>query len=662
MSEASGPPSVSDAPPPLSPDAGARKPLRDQLPVNSYAVLALVVWTTALSGSLTWNLHLQRSAIGDLVLQTARAYFEKDLVYRRWGAHHGGVYVPILQDTPPNPYLSGLPDRDVVTTTGKRLTLVNPAYMVRQAYEIAADSAGAQGHLTSLRPLRPENAPDGWERSALERLGRGEEELHSTEVLRGAPHLRFMRRFMVEESCLKCHCSQGYKVGDVRGGVSISVPLAPYLAIQRRQMLPLASAHGLIWLLGVAGIVVASRRFGQRVKEREREERERRSLEQQLQHAQRIESVGRLTGGIAHDLNNLLSPILGFSSIVLEELPPQDRLRPDVEEIKRAAQRARELTHRLLAFSRKQELKVELLDMAEMAEGMRKMLGAMLGEDVELVIAPPCGAPLVRADRAQLELVLLNLAINARDAMPHGGTLRIAVREERLDERSAAIDLPPGRYAALILSDTGTGMDEQVLNRIFEPFFTTKSPGKGTGLGLAAVHGIVRQHGGTIEVKSSIGEGTLLRLLFPAADGPVPLAPPEPGDRLPRGGERVLVAEDDAAVRKFVCKTLADLGYQVLQADDPREALRLADGGDQLDLLVTDVIMPHMNGPELARRLAGAQPGLAVLFISGNPRDALGPSLPGPASRPLWKPFTPSELAHAVRRAIDEPKMRSPGS
>ncbi len=639
---------------PLPPRTGAARASAHRLPVNSYTTLTLLMWTAALAGSLTWNLHRQRSAMHDLVLHTARAYFDKDLVYRRWGARHGGVYVPIAPNTPPNPHLSGLPDRDVTTTTGKQLTLMNPAYMVRQAYEIAAETPGVQGHLTSLRPLRPENRPDDWERSALERLERGEEQFDSIESFRGEPHLRFIRRFLVEESCLKCHASQGYRLGDVRGGISVSLPLAPFLVIQHRQTWPLAAAHGGIWLLGAAAIVTAGRRFGQWLREREGEEEERRSLEQQLHHAQRIDSVGRLTGGIAHDLNNLLSPILGFSSIVLEELPPEDPHRPDVVEIHQAAQRARDLTHRLLAFSRKQELKAEPLDLAGVAEGMRKMLLAMLGEDVELIVEPSGTAPPVLADRAQLELVLLNLAINARDAMPRGGTLRIAAREERLDEPSGALELPPGRYAALVLSDTGTGMDEQTLDRVFEPFFTTKSLGKGTGLGLPTVHGIVKQHGGAIEVKSTLGRGTTVCLLFPATDGTAHRSPPATDDRLPRGNETVLVVEDDPAVNRFVCKVLADLGYQVVEARDPNDALRYAKpGARRLDALVSDVIMPHLSGPELATRLAGARPGLAVLFISGNPRDELRPDLITPANAPLWKPFTPGELARAVRRAID---------
>ena len=632
------------------------------MPARSYAALALLVWTATLAGSLTWNIHRQRSAIHDLLLHTARAYFDKDLVYRHWGASHGGVYVPIDARTPPNPYLAGLPERDVTTTSGRRLTLMNPAYMVRQAYEIAAGEGGIQGHITSLRPLRPENRPDEWERLALERMERGDEQVDSAEVFRGEPHLRFMRRYMVEPACLKCHAAQGYKVGDVRGGISVSVPLAPYLAIQHRQTLPLAGAHVGIWLLGVAGILAVDRRHRQRVRERERQEQERRSLEQQLHHARRIDSVGRLTGGIAHDLNNLLSPILGLSSTLLGELSPEDPLRSDVEEIRQAAQRARELTHRLLAFSRKQELKAGPVDVAEVVEGMRKMLVAMLGEDVHLVVEVPGGLPRVRADRAQLELVLLNLATNARDAMPRGGTLRISAREERLDVESAALDLRPGDYLALILGDDGAGMDEHTRERVFEPFFTTKPTGKGTGLGLATVHGIVKQHGGAIEVDSEVGRGTAVRLLFPVThDAPAPSPPPPSQDQPPRGSESVLLVEDDPAVRKFVARVLAGLGYQVLVADGPREALHLMERpGARLDVLVTDVIMPHMNGPELARLLTGPRPGLAVLFISGNPRDALGPGTTG--IEPLWKPFTPLELARGVRRAIDAARASTPSA
>jgi signal transduction histidine kinase len=530
---------------------------------------------------------------------------------------------------------------------------------VRQVYEIAAERGGVQGHITSLRPLRPENRPDAWERSALERLERGEEQVDSVVTFRGEPYLRHMRPYLMEAACLKCHAAQGYEIGDVRGGITISVPLAPYQAIQQRQALPLGAAHLGLWLLGAIGIIAVDRRVRQRTMEREREEQERRSLEQQLHHARRIDSVGRLTGGIAHDLNNLLAPILGFSSIVLEEMAPRDPLRSDVEEIRRAAERARDLTHRLLAFSRKQELKVEPLDVGDLVAGMRKMLASVLGEDVRLLVELPAGLPPVRADRAQLELVLLNLAINARDAMPHGGALSIAAGEQRLAEPSKALDLPPGHFVAVTVADTGTGMDEETLERVFEPFFTTKAPGKGTGLGLPSVHGIVKQHGGALEVTSEPGRGTAVRLLFPAAATPAS-RPAEPAPKPPRGSERVLVVEDDPAVLRFVSRTLASLGYEVTEAAGPVEALGAAEaGGARPEILVTDVIMPDMSGPELARRLSGVWPGLAALFISGNPRDALGPGTPG--AGPLWKPFTPLELANAVRRAIDAARAQRVG-
>jgi len=643
--------------------AAARKPRRPTplasrgLPlVNSYTGFALVAWTVVLASSLAWTLHLVRSGIHELIIQTAQTTIEKDLAYRRWGSGHGGVYVPIDPSTPPNPYLATLPERDLTTPAGKRLTLMNPAYMIRQVYERASETGGVQGHITSTRPIRPENRPDEWERSALARFERGEEQVDSVQLLRGEPYLRYVRRFLVEESCLKCHAAQGYRLGDVRGAISISVPLAPYLAIQRRQTLPLKAAHLGLWLLGVTAILATERRSRQRKRESEREEQERRSLEQQLHHARRVESVGRLTGGIAHDLNNLLSPILGFSSVVLEELPPLDPLRPDLEEIQRAARGARDLTRRLLAFSRKQELRVEPVDVAEVVEGMRKMLGAMLGEDVRLVIELAEGMASVRADRAQLELVLLNLAANARDAMPRGGTLRISGREERLEAESAALALSPGQYMELVLEDDGMGMDEHTRERIFEPYFTTKEFGKGTGLGLSTVHGIVKQLGGAIAVASAEGCGTTIRILLPSTAASARRSV-EPGLDLPRGGERVLVVEDDPAVLRFVTRALGGLGYQVLEASSPDAALRLAAGGTRPDVVVTDVIMPHMSGPELVRRLADAWPGLAVLLISGNPRGELGPDLGG--TRPLWKPFTPLELACAVRRAIDEGRTPS---
>ena len=384
----------------------------------------------------------------------------------------------------------------------------------------------------------------------------------------------------------------------------------------------------------------------------------RKSAEGQLRQAQKIEAVGRLAGGIAHDFNNLLTAIFGSAGLLLEDLSVDDRRRLDVEDIKGAAERAAALTHQLLAFSRQQVLAPQVLDLNALITDLEKMLRRLIREDVEFrtVLAPDLGA--VRADPGQLEQVITNLAVNARDAMPQGGKLTVETANVDLDDTYAEEHgaVVPGRYAMLAVSDTGVGMDAQVQGHIFEPFFTTKEKGKGTGLGLATVYGIVKQSDGYIEVYSEPGHGTCFKIYLPrlaaAAQPPAPKALPPASLR---GSETVLLAEDEAAVRKLTRRVLEVHGYTVLTAADGEEALRLANGHEgPIHLLLTDVVMPNMSGPQLAQRVVSARRGTKVLYLSGYADDAImrhGVLEPGTAF--LQKPFTPHGLARKLREVLD---------
>ena len=499
-----------------------------QLPLRRFLAAAGVAWTVLMGGSLAWNLHRAHLAILDLAVVEARATFSKDLVYRRWNAGQGGVYVVASAHTPPNPWLAGVPGRDVVTTDGRHLTLVNPAYMTRQVHELAAQDFGTRGHIASLKPLRPENRPDAWEAAALRRFEAGAAEVVEEADLEGDSSLRFMGRLVTEARCLKCHAQQGYQVGDVRGGISVAVPLAPFLEAERRQAASLAGWHGLIWLLGLAGLVFGGRRLSERVAEREAALRALHEAEQQLARSRRLEAVGQLAGGLAHDLNNVLAPILSYAGLALEELPAGSETHRDLVEVVEAAQRARDLVRRLLAFARRQPVEVVALDLSEVTASLGPMLRDVLGRRAELALELAEGLPAVEADRGQLETVLVNLAANARDAMPSGGTVRFATAREELDAaRAAALEVRPGPHVLLSVTDTGAGMTPEVLAHAFEPFFTTKEVGQGAGLGLASVHGVVRQHGGAVAVESAPGRGTTLRVWLPAGPRPAvrPYAP-----------------------------------------------------------------------------------------------------------------------------------------
>jgi PAS domain S-box-containing protein len=384
---------------------------------------------------------------------------------------------------------------------------------------------------------------------------------------------------------------------------------------------------------------------------------ERKRLEDQLRQSQKIEAVGQLAGGIAHDFNNLLTAITGYSDLLLEDLGPQDPRRHDLEEIRKAARRAASLTQQLLAFSRKQVLQPQVLDLNQVVANAEQLLRRLIGEHIALrTIADPALGT-TKADPAQLEQVIVNLAVNARDAMPHGGQLTIETKNVDLDAAYTATHpaITPGPYVVLAVSDTGIGMDEDTRARMFEPFFTTKGPGKGTGLGLSTVHGIVNQSGGAIWVYSEIGKGTTFKIYLPRIAGKArPIGASAPPAALPRGTETVLLVEDEPALRAVARRTLERQGYVVLEASHGEMALDIAARHTgALDLLMTDVVMPGISGRELATRLVAARPRVRVLFTSGYTDDAIvHHGVLEAGIQFLQKPFTPSALARKVREVL----------
>ena len=376
--------------------------------------------------------------------------------------------------------------------------------------------------------------------------------------------------------------------------------------------------------------------------------------EVQLRQLQKMEAVGRLAGGIAHDFNNLLTVIMGRSNLLLHRLAADHPHRKSLENIEETTQRAALLTRQLLAFSRKQVLTPTVLDVEGVVAGMLELFQRLIGENIELAFTPGPELGRVRIDRGQAEQVLVNLVVNARDAMPEGGRITIEISEVALDEGDAVrlAGLPAGPYIVLTVSDTGTGMDEHTKARIFEPFFTTKEPGKGTGLGLATVYGIVRQSEGGITVESQLGVGTSFKIYLPRVDGVVAeetaaVAP------VGRGTETVLLVEDEPHVRSLVETVLAEHGYHVLAAGRPGEAVRLAERhAGPIHLLLSDMVMPEMNGSALARQILPLRPEMVVLFMSGY-ADYPAEQVTGAGL--LQKPFTPDALARAVRGALDTP-------
>ena len=741
------------------------------------------VWTAAIFLAFGWHIwDLYDLTLESVRIQAADA-FEKDLVYRRWATNHGGVYVPVTAETPPNPHLSHIENRDITTTGGLDLTLVNPAYMTRQVHELGLDQYGHQGHITSLQPIRPENAPDAWELRALELFENGETELVELSQIGDQEYLRLMRPMITEASCLKCHAAQGYKEGDIRGGISVSIPVTPFMTRMYTHMAGVTFGYAFIWLVSLGGIflsvsyvgrnlrqreltagalqksedafrklfqnmmdgfavheiildddggpvdyrflsvnpafetltgLTAEQTVGRRVlevmpdlepswlevygkvalsgepvrfendskdlgkhfevcayspepgkfacvfvdiTERKRLEKEEIILAEQIQIAQKVESIGRLAGGMAHELNNLLAPILGYSEMLLNDFEPDDMRRESVDEILNAGSQARDLVQHLLAFGRRQMLEYRAVDLNETLIGLETMLKKIIREDIAIEIITSPDLPEIMADIGQIEEVVIDLSVNAQNAMPEGGRLTIETGLVDLDSSYSGLSrgVKQGPYVMFVVSDTGQGMDKETLDHIFEPFFTTKAE-LGSGLGLAKVYGIVKQHGGDVWAYSEPGNGTVFKVYLPAhTDGkPKVKATVSAGSCL-TGSETIMLVEDNAQVRNLARAILERQGYKVLVAERGPEALLILESyEDKVQLLLTDVVMPEINGRDLFVKVAEKRPDMRVLFMSGYTHNVIAHhGVLYDDTDFIQKPFGVKDLALKVRQVLD---------
>jgi len=729
------------------------------------------IWTLLIAAVLSVTYYYSTEEDREIALNRAMDSYHKDLAYRRWAAERGGVYVPLEAKTPPNPYLADVPHRDLTTREGVRLTLVNPAYMTRMVHELGKDAYGLQGHITSLDPIRPENAPDTWERKALEAFGRGAREFSEVVKVEGRPTLRFMGAFSVEASCLACHGQQGYKIGDIRGGISVTVPvgtavskvglthkgislltilsfwvlggtgmalwvrrLARSTREQRRLVAELedsalrfrhlfqsspapmiihrdgllfdanqAAAHlldaedpsqviglevlsfvhpedrqraaqriqmaqgtgtsnlpieeTLLTLRGreisveaqsvpldlPGGTVVLT--FAQDLTDRRRSEETRRELEAEVHHAQKLDSLGSLAGGIAHDMNNVLAAILGMASLLQIKREGDDLLVKSLRTIENAAGRGRDLVKGLTDFARKDLQKAKVMDLNAL---IRKELDLLVRTSrqrftFEVELAEPL--PPIMGESSTLGSAFMNLCVNAFDAMPKGGTLRVRTSLE-------------GHGICLTVGDTGEGIAPEILPRVTDPFFTTKPAGRGTGLGLAMVYGTVKAHGGTLEIHSEVGLGTVIRLWFPAAETKTASeASVGPSAAIPERSLRILVVDDDEIIRGIMPPMLEQLGHQVETASGGLEAIRRLAAGLEADLVILDHNMPGLSGADTLPRLLQLRPAIRIIISTGFLDQNLKLLLADfPSILTLHKPFSLAELRQVIRASSIQPE------
>lgn len=708
-----------------------------------YSFSLHIIWTVIILFSVIWNIYQTRKETVEKARIEARTIIEHNTAYRRWNTMYGGVYVPVSDKNQPNPYITD-PNRDVTTTNGIKLTLINPFHMTRQAYELLKEQSPIPtiNRTVSLNPLNPDNAPDEWEKKALMSFEKG----HSSEVseittINNEPYLRVLRPYITVEGCLKCHAFQGYKTGDIRGGISISVPMKPYYESEARARNTIVLTHILLWFVGLGGIVVFTKnintqqqklaeseskfrtlsefaqdweywikenfeivfmspsceritgytqeeflnnphllcdiiysddktvckqhmddftapeheeiefriitkdgnvkwlshvcgpiyvngRFlGRRVSNRDISDRKR--LEEQLIQSQKMESLGLLAGGIAHDFNNLLTAITGYSSMLQQELSDSsDKVKRYIQHVLNASDKAQKLTSSLLTFSRKQIIKPSTIRLNEVIRNISEILNRLIGEDIDLRLKLADIEYPVFGDANQIEQVIMNLATNARDAMPSGGILSIETSPVLIEPAYAAkYGTKEGMYMVVSLSDTGMGIDKKDIPHIFEPFYTTKEKGKGTGLGLSMVYGIIKQHDGFINVYSEKGIGTTFKIYFPVNYSKEDIQDMTE-DNSPKlnftGTETILIAEDEESVREFLKDVLETYGYKVFSAVDGEDAIaKYKEHKDKIDMIVLDVVMPKKNGKEVYYSVKEINPNIKTLFISGYTQDIL---------------------------------------
>lgn len=756
-----------------------------------FVLLLNLVWGGLFLGAYAWEKVNENEALMSLAAKEAEASFNKDLVYRRWAAAHGGLYVPATENSPPNPYLDHVESRDIISPTGESLTLVNPAYMIRQVYELSAEQYGVLGHITSLNPLRPENGPDEWEKRALLAFENGEHEISEVTDIKGKPYLRYMQRVVTEQGCIKCHAIQAYQVGDVRGGISTSVPLTPYYKIAESKTATHAMVLFTIWISGMLlfnggailldsqlkarekiekslrfsedslqmaqeaadlgnwdwdmvnntlkwsdkvfdqfglspgeivpsysafkqfihpedrqkvlhGIEDAIRSDGsysmdarmlkkdgtewfmhtnglvmhnengepirfigtqQDITQKKESEQRQKEMEAKLQQAYKMEAIGTLAGGIAHDFNNILGTIIGYTEMALDDCEPDSPISKDLDNVLEAGLRAAELVKQILVFSRQEQVEPIIFSPAVTIKEVLTMLRPTLPATITVKesIDPSAGA--VLADPTKINQIFMNLCTNAYHAMEkEGGILEVVLQQlvhEEGDETNPH-ELQPGRYVQLKIVDTGVGIPEQIKDKIFDPYFTTKEIGRGSGMGLAIVHGYVQRYGGLVHFQSEPGVGTTFEVYLPIVEVEQQGLPLRPEQRIESGNETILFVDDEEMLVEMARDMLQRFGYHVIAVTSPLKALELfTQQPDKFDLIITDQTMPDITGAELATSCLKIRPDVPIILCTGfssiltdEEAKAIG------IKAFIHKPVVKKEIAGLIRNVIGDSTNR----
>ncbi|MCW8899521.1 MAG: response regulator [Gammaproteobacteria bacterium] len=587
-----------------------------------------------------------------LATKQANDYWNKDSAFRTWATRHGGFYVQPDKRTPPNPSLAHLPHRDVETKTGIKLTLMNPAYMMRQMTEEFDELYGVKGRITGQVLLDPEgkiNKPDTWELESLKKFDRGEKEIIQIAEINHEPYLRMIRPMIMKEGCVLCHGHLGFKVGDIRGGVSVSVPLKPFEQENYSSQSQSLFSHVSLWLMGLIVLIYIS------IIKNKQVEKDKLAMDI-MSRSQKMDALGQLSGGIAHDYNNMLGVILGYAELLENQLTQQPNLTNYVHEIQHAGERGTKLTKKLLTFAKKNYSEEEQLDLNLLLQHQQDMLKKTLTPRISLILNLKENLWPVWLDESDIEDAILNISINAMHSIKGNGQLTIQTGNQRVDQDAAySLGVMPGDYVLLSFADTGCGMDKVTQAKIFEPFFTTKGS-EGTGLGLSQVYGFVNRSKGAIKVYSEPDKGTHLTLYFPRyntsektkSSETVNLLPSSPTDK------NILVVDDEIALLNLTCEILSENGFNVFAAENAKQALDILESRN-IDALVTDIIMPEMDGYQLAAIVQEKYPAIKIQFISGYTKDVNETMVEDTLQKNLiHKPFSSQELILTIQKLLDK--------
>ncbi len=598
-------------------------------------ILIFLGWSALVAGSLAWNIHQLGHSTSRTAAAAVRASLNKDIAFREWATSHGGVYVPPTAETPPNPYLK-LPDRDVVTTNGKALTLMNPAYMIRELHQRFPDQLGVKTHLTSLKLLNPDNAPDEWEAQALHGFDKGNLESLEESMINGQPYLRLMLPFKVKQGCLLCHAHQGYKVGDIRGGISASVPLAPYIADSKQLEDELKLSHGIIWIFGIIGVLLAYYYEYVSIIRRKRVEQElldyKGHLEEIVQQrttdlvlarnaaeaANKAKSI--FLASMSHELRTPLNAILGFSSLMRKDPTLGENQQQNLEIINRSGTHLLTLINDVLEMSKIEAGRVQFeiapLDLGSMVRDVTDMMEIRAREKgLRLLIDQSSHFPrYINGDEARLRQILINLIGNAIKFTQQGGvTVRLGTKQNTIS------------HLIIEVEDSGPGISKEDQQNLFQPFVQLgkQTDNKGTGLGLSITRQFIELMGGSISLESTLGKGSLFRVDLPLKEisDEDTIKPDEPkkgdvtGVAPDQPAYRILIAEDQQENRFLLEKLMEPLGFPVKMAENGEQAVQLFQSF-QPHLIWMDRRMPVMDGMEAAKKIRQLPGGDKVKIIA----------------------------------------------